>query len=56
MKKEHFTLLFQVKKILVIPDEVCVVELMTIGYPKIFPEPILRKNLEEIVMYEEWNG
>jgi nitroreductase len=44
----------QVKKILSIPDEVRVVELMTLGYPKIFPAPAPRKNLEEIVKYEKW--
>lgn len=45
----------QVKKILSIPDEVRVVELMILGYPKIFPAPTSRKNLEEIVKYEKWS-
>ncbi len=44
----------QVKEILGIPDEVRVVQLMTVGYPAVAPGPKTRKPLNEIVMYERW--
>ncbi len=44
----------EVKKILAIPPEVHVVELMTLGYPKTIPTPIPRKDLKEITKYEKW--
>ncbi len=44
----------RVKEILGIPDEVRVVELMTVGYPAVAPGPKTRKPLNEIVMYERW--
>jgi nitroreductase len=44
----------KVKKILGIPEEIRVVELLTLGYPEFIPPPSPRKNLEEIVMYEKW--
>ncbi len=44
----------EVKKILNIPDEVRVVELMTLGYPAHVPEPTPRKKLEDIIFYDGW--
>jgi nitroreductase len=44
----------KVKKILNIPESVRVVMLLSIGYPKVIPEPTPRKKLEEITMLEEW--
>ncbi|MCM8765498.1 MAG: nitroreductase family protein [Candidatus Omnitrophica bacterium] len=44
----------KVKEILAIPNEVRVVELMTLGYPKGIPQPTERKKWEEIVCYEKW--
>ncbi|KPL04125.1 MAG: nitroreductase [candidate division Zixibacteria bacterium SM23_73_2] len=44
----------EVKKILNLPDEVRVVELMTLGYPAYVPEPTLRKKLDEVVSYDGW--
>jgi nitroreductase len=44
----------EVKKILGIPDNVRVVTLLTIGYPKYVPSPRKRKSKEEIVAYEKW--
>ena len=46
----------EVKKILAIPQDVRVVELMTLGYPKIMPTPMPRKDLKEIIKYEKWTG
>jgi len=46
-----------VKKILGIPEEVRVVELMTLGYPvDPSPAPKRRLSIDEIVMYETWSG
>lgn len=45
----------EVKKILSIPENVRVVELLTLGYPKEIPESTFRKRLEEIVSDEKWN-
>jgi len=44
----------QVKEILDIPEEIRVVELLTLGYPAEPGRPRERKSLDEIVMYEEW--
>ncbi len=44
----------QVKKILGIPDEVRVVELLPLGYPASSPGPKRRMALEEIVKWEKW--
>ena len=45
----------QVKKILGIPDDIRVVELLPIGYPGSVPAEKPKKNLEDIVMYERWS-
>jgi len=44
----------QVKEILGIPEEIRVVELLTLGYPAEPGRPRERKSLDEIVMYEKW--
>jgi len=44
----------EVKKILNIPEDIRVVELLTLGYPAITPPPSSRKKLEEIVKWEKW--
>jgi len=43
-----------VKRLLGIPDSVCVVELLPLGYPTQQPAPRSRKALEEIVCYDKW--
>ena len=45
----------EVKRILNIPDEIRVVELMALGYPAFVPEPRPRKKLEEIVSFDGWS-
>ena len=44
----------EVKKILGIPENIRIVTLLTIGYPKYVPGPRKRKSKEEIVVYEKW--
>lgn len=44
----------QVKAILGIPDDVRVVELLTLGYPADKPKPKNRLPVEEIVCYDKW--
>ena len=44
----------EVKKILDIPDNIRVVTLLTIGYPKYVPGARKRKRIKEIVVYEKW--
>jgi len=44
----------EVKRILGIPDDVRVVELMPLGYPATGPQPKRRLSLEEIVKWEKW--
>ncbi len=44
----------EVKKILNIPDDIRVVEIMPLGYPKSLPGPKPRKGLDEIVFYDRW--
>jgi len=46
----------QVKEILAIPEEIRIVELLTLGYPAGPGRPRERKPLEEIVMYESWRN
>jgi len=43
-----------VKKLLGIPDEVRVVELMPLGYPDSEPSARQRLSLDDIVMYDRW--
>ena len=45
----------QVREILGIPEDVPVVELLTLGYPAAIPKPSSRLPLEEIVKYERWS-
>lgn len=45
----------EVKKILGIPPEVRVVELMPLGYPLFMPEPRSRKKFEDIITYDRWS-
>ena len=45
----------QVKKILDIPQDVVVVELMTLGYPADLQKPAKRLPLEKIASFEKWN-
>lgn len=45
----------QVRDILGIPEEIEVVELLTLGYPADVPPPISRLSLDEIVKYERWS-
>ena len=44
------------KEILEIPDEIRIVELLPIGYPKGEKGPSSRKSFGEIVMYDKWGG
>lgn len=44
----------EVKKILKIPEEVEVVELIPVGYPKETPTPPKRKEIKEFVHYEKY--
>ncbi len=44
----------EVKKILNIPQEMRVVEIMPLGYPKFLPEPKPRKKFQEIVFYDKY--
>jgi nitroreductase len=46
----------QVKEILDIPEDVPVVQLLTLGYPVAVPEPGSRLSLDEIVQYEHWSA
>ena len=46
----------QVKQILDIPEDVRVVELLTLGYPADEPKEKNRLSLETIVMRERWEG
>lgn len=44
----------EVKRLLSIPEEVCIVELLPLGYPAHPPSPKARKALAEIVSYDKW--
>ncbi len=44
----------EVKRILNIPQEMRVVEIMPLGYPKFLPDPEPRKKLQEIVFYDKY--
>jgi nitroreductase len=44
----------EVKKVLNIPPEMRVVEIMPLGYPKFIPDPKPRKKLEEIVFHDKY--
>ena len=44
----------KVKEILGVPEDVCVVELMPLGYPADEPRPKSRMAMAEIAMREEW--
>jgi nitroreductase len=44
----------EVKRILNIPENMRVVEIMPLGYPKFQPDPKPRKKLEEIVFYDRY--
>ncbi|MGB2988125.1 MAG: nitroreductase family protein [Phycisphaerae bacterium] len=46
----------QAKQILGIPEEIRVVELLTVGYPAGPPTPLSRLPLEKIVHWETWQG
>ena len=43
-----------VKKMLHIPDDVRVVELLTLGYPAENPAPTTRKSFEETIKFDRW--
>jgi nitroreductase len=45
----------EVKKILNIPENIRIVELLPLGYPKTIPPARTRKKLEEIVCYNNWS-
>lgn len=45
----------EVKRILGIPSEIRVVELMPLGYPLCVPEPRSRKSMDEIVARDRWS-
>ena len=44
----------EVRKILNIPDNIRIVELLPLGYPETIPPARSRKKLEEIVCYDLW--
>lgn len=48
----------EVKRILNVPPEMRVVEIMPLGYPKFQPEPKPRMKLEEIIFHDkyQWKG
>ncbi len=45
----------QVKRILDIPADARVVELLTLGYPRDTPKPKIRMALDQIVSYDRWD-
>jgi len=44
----------KVRKILSIPDDIAIIELMTVGYPADSPKQPSREPIEKIVCYEKW--
>ncbi|MDH4223482.1 MAG: nitroreductase family protein [candidate division Zixibacteria bacterium] len=45
----------EVKKILKIPENIRIVELMPMGYPETIPSARVRKKLEEIICFDKWS-
>ena len=45
----------EVKKILGIPNNIRIVTLLTLGYPKYVPGPRKRQKMDEIAVYEMWS-
>ncbi len=45
----------EVKKLLNIPPEVRIVELLTLGYPETIPPARARKKLEETICFDRWS-
>jgi len=45
----------EVKKLLQIPENIRIVELLPIGYPKDVPPARARKKLEEIICFDRWS-
>jgi nitroreductase len=45
----------QVRNILGIPEQIEVVELLTLGYPVDVPRPTSRLSIDQIVKYERWS-
>lgn len=46
----------KVKKMLGIPDNVRVVTLLPIGYPRVVPQPTARKSPGQVIMHEKWSA
>ncbi|MFB0553630.1 MAG: nitroreductase family protein [Phycisphaerae bacterium] len=44
----------KVRTILGIPDDIAIIELMTVGYPADSPKQPIREPIEKIVCYEKW--
>ncbi len=44
----------KVRKILGIPDDIAIIELMTVGYPADSPKQTSREPIEKIVCFEKW--
>ncbi len=44
----------KVRKILGIPDDIAIIELMTVGYPADSPKQPSREPIEKIVCYDKW--
>ena len=44
----------KVRTILGIPDDIAIIELMTVGYPADSPKQPSREQMEKIVCYEKW--
>ena len=44
----------KVRRILGIPDDIAIIELMTVGYPADSPKTTNREPIEKIVCYEKW--
>jgi len=45
----------QVRRVLSIPNQVRVVQMLTVGYPAGPPRPLCRKPLDELVHWETWS-
>ncbi len=45
----------EVKRILQIPEQIRIVQIFPLGYPKTIPPPRKRKNLDEIACYDKWS-